>query len=423
MFARIRRLLSQFFSKSRTVNNEPLNKVSLIVIILIDIFILVNVFSGLDDISRWHISPAAAYPCYSDWKTFQAQTDQTQTAGNRDYNVLRSSLMDSALINSADTQFSLQKNYQLSEVGHLGKVSATCLQYATYKDKINNSENRAILTTIDQKNTSIDGLAQRNRAIQAQYDSTLLEKIAGQPREQSINLVGAEKAKQEIDNNNLKITALKKDISILKKQLLQKPESSNFLRFLQDKGGFNEVEKGYKKASFWYPSIQFAFQALFLLPLILSALFIHRFAQRQGYGLAALMSWHLLVIFCIPLLFKVLEFLQVGILFQFIADIVRALFGGLLFLVSYLYILLIPLFGFGIIKFFQKFVFNAKLQAANRVQKSRCLRCAKKIRPQDPYCPHCGYDQYIECPNCHEFTYKHLPHCKHCGHIQDLESV
>lgn len=413
MFARIRRLLNQFFSKSRTVNNEPLNKVSLIVIILIDLFILVNVFTGLDDISRWHISPSQAYPCYSDWKNYQTQTD-----GNRDYNALRSSLNY-----SANSRFDLQSNYKLAEVGHLGKVSATCLQYASYKDKINTPENQTILKTIDQKNTSIDGLAQKNRAIQTQYDSTLLEKIAGQPRGQSINLVGAEKAKQEIDNNNLKIAALKKDVSVLKNQLLKKPGSTSFIRFLQDKEQFNEIEKGYEQASFWYPSIQLVFQTLFLLPLIWGALFIHRLAQRKGYGLAALISWHLLVIFCIPLIFKIFEFLQVGVLFQLIAEIISALFGGLLFLVSYLYILIIPLLGFGIIKFFQKFVFNAKLQAASRVQKTQCVRCAKKIRPQDSYCPHCGYYQYVECSNCHEFTYKHLPHCKHCGQVQDLETV
>ncbi|OUL24651.1 hypothetical protein BV375_23765 [Nostoc sp. 106C] len=56
MLARIRRLWNQFFSKTRKINNEPLNTVSLIVIILIDIFILINVFTGLDDISRWHIA-------------------------------------------------------------------------------------------------------------------------------------------------------------------------------------------------------------------------------------------------------------------------------------------------------------------------------------------------------------------------------
>ncbi|MBM0741072.1 hypothetical protein JOY44_05480, partial [Phormidium sp. CLA17] len=243
------------------------------------------------------------------------------------------------------------------------------------------------------------------------------------PRGQSINLVGAEKAKQEIDNNNLKIAALKKDVSVLKNQLLKKPGSTSFIRFLQDKEQFNEIEKGYEQASFWYPSIQLVFQTLFLLPLIWGALFIHRLAQRKGYGLAALISWHLLVIFCIPLIFKIFEFLQVGVLFQLIAEIISALFGGLLFLVSYLYILIIPLLGFGIIKFFQKFVFNAKLQAASRVQKTQCVRCAKKIRPQDSYCPHCGYYQYVECSNCHEFTYKHLPHCKHCGQVQDLETV
>jgi hypothetical protein len=50
MFTRIRRLSNQFFNNSRTVNNEPLNKVSLIVIILVDIFILINVFTGLNNI-------------------------------------------------------------------------------------------------------------------------------------------------------------------------------------------------------------------------------------------------------------------------------------------------------------------------------------------------------------------------------------
>ena len=137
-------------------------------------------------------------------------------------------------------------------------------------------------------------------------------------------------------------------------------------------------------------------------------------------GLIALISWHLLVIFFIPLIFKVFEFLQVGALFEFLISIISALFGGLLFLINYVYILIIPLVGFGIIKFFQKFAFNPKNQAATRVQKSECLRCARKIRHHDSHCPHCGYSQYAECPNCHDLTYKNLPYCKQCGHSQNL---
>ncbi|MEH1926001.1 hypothetical protein [Nostoc sp.] len=413
MFARIRRLLSQFFSKSRTINNEPLNKVSLIVIILIDIFILINVFTGLDDISRWYISPNKAYPCYSEWQDYR-----TKTTKDKDYEIVRLSLPS-----DTNNQLSFQRNYQQAEAGHLGKVSKTCLQYADYKDKINNPEKQQIIKTIDQKQAKISRLEQDDRTIKAQYDSTLLEKIAGQDRQQSINQVSAEKAKQALEQNNRQISTLKQENSTLKNELLTKPESISFIAFIKDDNQFREVEKGYKKASFWYPSIQLAFQSFFLIPLILIALSVHKFAQGRGYGLISLISWHLLVIFFIPLIVKIFEFLQIGVIFKFFFDIISAIFGGLLFLISYIYILLIPIIGFGIIQFFQKFVFNAKVQAASRIQKSHCVNCAKKIRDIDTYCPHCGYNQYIECQNCHNLTYKHLSYCKHCGTSQDSSNL
>ncbi|HYX13629.1 MAG TPA: hypothetical protein VE944_04530 [Nostoc sp.] len=409
MFARIRRILSQFFSNSKTINNEPLNKVSLIVIILIDIFILINVFTGLDDISRWHISPTEAYPCYSEWQNYRAKTTQ-----DKDYEIVKLSLPD-----NLNNQLNFQQNYQQAEAGHLGKVSKTCLQYADYKDKINNPQKQQIIRSIDQKQAKISSLEQANRTIKAQYDSTLLEKIAGQGREQSINQVSAEKAKQTLEQNNRQISTLKQENSTLKNELLAKQESISFIAFLKDDNQFREVDKGYQQASFWYPSIQLAFQSLFLLPLILIALSVHKFAQRRGFGLISLISWHLLVIFFIPLIVKIFEFLQIGAIFKFLFDIISAVFGGLLFLINYAYILLIPIIGFGIIQFFQKVVFNVKVQAASRVQKSRCVNCAKKIRQLDTYCPHCGYYQDIECQNCHNLTYKHLPYCKHCGASQN----
>ena len=409
MFARVRRLLNRFFNRSRTINNEPLNKVSLIVLILVDLFILFNVFSGLNDISGWHLAPAQAYPCYSDWKNYQ-----TETKKDKEYDVINNAFT------SSPNPSSFRQSYQQAEVGHLGNVSETCLKYADYQDKIKTSENQKMVNLIDQKENKVSSIESNNRKIRAQYDSTLLEKLAGQAPGQSINQVAAEKAKQELDQNNRTISTLKTEISALKTQLIAKPESASFIAFLNDRQSFGDVEKGYQQASFWYPSLQFAFQALFLLPLIAVAWFVYRFAHRKGYGLIALISWHLLVIFFIPLIFKVFEFLQVGALFEFLFSIISTLFGGLLFLINYVYILLIPLVGFGIIKFFQKFAFNPKNQAATRVQKSECLQCARKIRQQDSHCPHCGYAQYAECLNCHDLTYKNLPYCKQCGQSQNL---
>jgi hypothetical protein len=118
MLAQIRRLVNQIFRKSRTINNEPLNKVSLIVIILIDIFILINVFAGLDDISRWYISPSQAYPCYSEWESYRTQTTQ-----DKDYEIVKASFPS-----GTNNQPSFQQTYQQTEEGHLGKVSKTCLK-------------------------------------------------------------------------------------------------------------------------------------------------------------------------------------------------------------------------------------------------------------------------------------------------------
>lgn len=406
MFSSLNRLLRRFFRQSRTINNEPLNKVSLIVIILIDVFILINVFIGLNDISSWYLSPSATYPCYAEWNAYRNQNTET-----KDFDIIRK---------AAETNpFSWQEQYQQAAIDRLGEVNNLCLQYANDKDKIQNPDNASILEQLIQNQDAINTLESTNQTIREQYDSTLLEELADQPRDQSINLVDAARAKATLAQNNAEINNLKAESAEMKDALVSKPESVAFLKLLQQESTFNSVEQGYDNAVFWYPSIQLIFQGVFLAPLILVALTGYILAQKHGYGLIALISWHLLIIFFIPLAIKVFEFLQVGILFNFIFNIVSTLFGQLLFLVSYIYILLIPALGFAGIKFFQRFVFNPKLQAASRVQKSRCINCAKKLNPLESHCPHCGYYQYRECQHCHELTYKYLPYCKHCGTAQE----
>lgn len=406
MFRKIRSFIDLFFSKSRNINNEPVNKVSLTVIIIIDLFILINVFSGLDSISRWYLSPSQAYPCYDQWQSYQ-----------QDKNSDRDFLIVSDALNRVPN---IPENYDQSPEGQIGKVSPICVNFASLKNNINQPNNKLIFTTIEDKQKQVTSLEEKNRIIRTQYDSTLLEKIAGQPSNLSINEVEAQKAKQELDKNNLNITNLKVEIKELKQQLLATPETVEFLSLLNSEIKFNEVKQGHEKALFWYPSVQIIFQLIFLLPLIFISLFVHKLSIEKGYGLISLMSWHLLVIFFIPLLIKIFEFLQVGVIFEFLFDIITIIFGGLVFLINYLYIFLIPAIGFGIIKFFQQIVFNPKTQASKRVEKSRCLNCGKKIHNDHSHCPHCGYAQYVECPHCHNLTYKFMPYCYHCGTPQNI---
>jgi predicted RNA-binding Zn-ribbon protein involved in translation (DUF1610 family) len=406
MFSRTFRGLNQFFQQTRTINNEPLNGVSLIVIILIDIFILINVFSGLDNISRWYISPDQASPCYSEWQEYRKQNSK-----DKDYAIIRRAFPE-----STDPKTNFRQVYVRETVDHLGTISEICLKYADAKDKIDTADNQKVIKTIDQKQNKISTLEQANRNIRAQYDSTLLEKIAGQKGEKSINAVNSGKAKETSERNNREIGTLSNELVTLKNALINKPESEEFLAILKNDNQFSELEKDYKQASFWYPSIRLGFQSLFLLPLLFVAFSLYKFAQRKNYGLVALICLHLLIIFFIPLILKIFEFLRIGAIFEVVFVLVRTLFGGLLFFINYLYIVLIPLVGFGIIKFVQTVILNPKIQAANRVQASRCISCAKKIGQQDAHCPHCGFYQYMECQNCHQLTYKNLSYCKQCGH-------
>ncbi|MEO1394891.1 MAG: hypothetical protein AAFV90_18455 [Cyanobacteria bacterium J06634_5] len=414
MFSRFRRSISRFFNKSRKINHEPINKASLIVLIIVDLFILANVFAGLDDISRWPISPRQAYPCHSEWQRYR----QNELA-DKDYTLIAGAVRPADIWQ--EQQYLENQNYADGARGHLGQVSDVCLQYGGLRDGLSTQENNAIAQRINDAQAEINSFRNSNATIRQQYDSTLLEEIAGQPREQSINAVEAAAAKREIEQNDRAIAQREDTLEGLKDSLLKAPESQAFLDFLADNAAFSSVDSGYNKARFWYPSIQLLFQGLFLLPLIAIASTLHRFAQRKNYGYIALISWHLLAIFTIPLIWKVFEFLQIGFIFSWLADVIQALFGGLRFLLNYLQILIIPVIGFGIIKFFQKVVFNTRLQAANRVQNRKCVSCGKKIRKYDVHCPHCSYRQYQECNHCHNLTYRHLPYCKHCGESQLLE--
>ncbi len=434
MWRSVNQFFNQVFRKTRTVNNAPLNRVSLIVIVLVDLFIIGNVFSGLDAISNWHLSPSEIAPCRTEWITYREdkKSDKDYQAIQRAWTTLENSRYaipsrsrepvapsysspDSPSLAGSTPPTSVANQYRNSQLDRLGTVSTICMESAALQDSLNSKEIQPLKTRINVSETKISQLKESNQTIKAQYDSTLLEKIAGQNPANSINNVKAEQAKVKLAENDRQISELNSKLKADRAELVAQPTSQAYLTRLQDNGKFEQLDQAYKSANFWYPSIRLGLQGLFLLPLMAIALGIHNLALAKGYGLIALMAWHLLCIFFIPLIFKIFEFLQFGFLFQAIFDFVTRIVGNLVFLLNYISILSIPVMGFGIIKLVQSVILNPKSQAIRRVQKNQCLNCAKTLQPGDTHCPHCGYHQQVECPSCHGMTYKHMAHCRHCG--------
>jgi hypothetical protein len=397
------RWLKHFFRniirKSTYVRQEPLNKVSIVVLIMIDIFVLINVFQGVYSISNFPLSPSERYPCYTNYQNYHSNTDQ-----RKDLILVEERLGDYP-----------PKIFEVNKEGRLGKVSNSCDRLKELEAKVKNPatvalENQA--TTFREKisrlNTDIDTYTK-------QYDSTLLEKIAGQNPNQSINKTTADKAKADIAKAQAEIKKTNELLQAKETELLQQSDVLAYLKEVGNISTYEEIKKDYESAEFWYPNKQFGLQALFLLPLIILGYFWHTNSVNHRRGTQALLSWHLLLIFCIPLLVKILEFLQFSNLVSIIIDIIVAIFGGIAFLASYVLILIIPLVGFGLIKFLQRFIFNPKIQAKGRIQKSRCIQCNSRLRLGDEFCSFCGFEQFEACSNCQARAYKYTEFCHSCG--------
>jgi hypothetical protein len=405
MFSFIKRLFRQLIRRSTYIHHESINISSIIILVLVDIFVLFNVFSGLDNIAQWPLSPQEEFPCFSVYDRYQ----NSKQKGNPDFNAVTIE----SIIDVSDKFSSPLDSKRLSR---LGKVSSLCSNIGRLNTEINTAGNIKLKTDINQDRIIISKLNQDTETLRRQYDSTLLEKIAGQPSQNSINQSSADQIKSKIDANSAKILAQNKLILEKQIQLVQNPSSQEYLNRLNNTSDYKKLQSSYKSAQFWFPNKQLFWQTAFLLPLIAFAYFVNLFAAKKNKGVIALISWHLLVIFCIPLLIKFFEFIQFGNLLGIVVEGLTALLGGLLFITSYLLILIIPLAGFGLIKALQKFVFNPKVQARNRIQNARCINCNFKLVTGDEFCPSCGFSQFVDCPSCHQKTYKFISFCKHCGH-------
>ncbi|MEB3224246.1 MAG: zinc ribbon domain-containing protein [Synechococcus sp.] len=396
----LKRFFRNLVRKSTHVRQEPLNKVSLVILVLIDIFVLINVFQGIDSVGNWPLSPQEVYPCHRVYQSYQ-----TNNAPDRDF----------VWVTEMLGEYAPQEIQPVPTESRLGKISSQCDRLRELTPKVKNPETLALSKEIQGLQTQIAAVDQRIATYREQYDSTLLEKIADQDVSQSINASTAAQTKADIATAEAERQGLTKVLDTKKSELLNHPDVTIYLTAVGDRQFFTDFDQGFKRAQFWYPNLQFFLQTLFLLPLIVIAYFWHHQATGRNWGTQSLLSWHLLLIFLIPLLIKILQFIQFGNLVAIVFDFLVAIFGGLVFISSYLLILIIPLLGFGLIKFLQRFIFNAKVQAKNRIQKQRCIQCSCHLRLEDQFCPFCGFEKYIHCPQCETQTYKYTEFCRHCG--------
>ena len=387
----------------RINNEEPLSKLSLIVIIALDLFILFVVFRGLDDHTRQLTSPAdyLPYDCREmlvreNW-TDADKIEKLQQLTLSDYNNISYGY---------DSPFEHTKMERMHPDCRLFFEKINAIAH----DKEILEWFKARQRLVARKNQFTAGFEQSKGV----YDTSLLEDIAepgsGQNKLPSIAQSLKDKARQ--------IDTFDAQISDLEARINNHAKVRDLWAYVSegDPARRDRLVEDIKRWEFRYPFKELFWQMLFLLPLFIVFYLWSARSVKKDNRLQVLISSHLLVIVSIPIFMKILDVVLTLIPRHFFKKFF-ALLTALRIIAIWHYLVIVVAIGAALLAIYiiQKKVFNKRRLELKRLTKGQCRRCGKKLPANAVACPFCGMDQMVNCPACDHPTYAAGEYCVACG--------
>ncbi len=387
----------------RINEREPLSKLSLLIIIALDIFILIILFQGLSSHTKQLTSPYE----YVQGDCRQIFIDDTWSESNRIDQLQRIVLTDynNYLYRSSGNSFSDDE---------LNKMHPICKKIFIMIKGI--AENKELLGLFKRRQKLVndrDDLTRAFKQTKDVYDTSVLEKIAQEEKDIRLHTIKSSVKKKENNLEQISISISEIDEKINTHPLVLE------LWALSNKGP-NEYRgilvKELNKFEFWYPLKELAWQLLFMLPLFIIFYLWHSKSISKNNSLQVFVSSHLLVIASIPVLIKIIDVVLELIPQHFFKKLFKLLeLFHLIAIWHYLVIMLSILLAFLFIYIIQKKLFNEQRLRKQRLSKGQCYLCAKKLSYNVHICPFCGTNQYKSCSSCNKGTFVCGDYCIHCG--------
>jgi hypothetical protein len=407
----MKKLFSYFFTaKDRLTKmgeKQPLSFLSLGLIIALDIFVLVNIFQGLHfQISQLKKpTDVIPYECSSLTSTkttipdYERKTVFSALSSYSDYYQERSYKYSANYINEKKKNEIDEKCREIFDAGNTLRADN---QIKEWNQKIKDLD-----YSIRQKTSTIS-------TRQRDYDTMLLERIAGQQEEESIIEGRAQEVREEVDALDEEIRALQKEKVDYVKRILSSSDSQAFLQTIKENR--NEINDRLSWLKFWYPLKRTAFQFVFLIPLLVVFFWLYKRSVKKENDVLVLVFAHLLVVVSIPIVLELFRFLLEVIPFHFLADLLEVLEAlDLIIIWNYLLIIIGILVAIGLIYFVQKKLDFRHRIYLKRIGKGQCCFCgAKRVNKAD-YCYKCGQQNMVECQKCHQKTLGKGKYCVACG--------
>jgi hypothetical protein len=297
---------------------------------------------------------------------------------------------------------------------------------AQVRDKLRSYANATALATLYQ---DFDNRRRKQLSINSEiielkssYDSALLEKVAGQRREDSILPAEATKIKSIIASKTTESELLEKKLADIRRTIENHPLIQDYVAFVNAQpyaAEFAKARAEYNHLSFWYPIKTFLAELFFLLPLLLLAIVWSLRAMKVQSHTQTLISSHLILVCAIPIFARMVDFVYDLLPHRLLENLIASLEElNLGFLWNYVAIL----GGIGaavlVIVIAQRTFFSPTRQRSARLRKTLCLECGEKLHSADQaWCEFCGTNQMGRCEHCAKPHRLLAFHCEHCGSV------
>ncbi|OGI37398.1 MAG: hypothetical protein A2V91_04065 [Candidatus Muproteobacteria bacterium RBG_16_64_10] len=399
MFSSVREKARKFQHLLTRLDNQPLGKAALVVVLFLDVFILVSIFNGLAQHTGQLTAPNQHIPPLCRAIVIDADWNNTNRLGHLARLVSRH-----------------HGNYYVpDERGDKKLQHAVCVPiiraFKVIRDDEGLARNLGESLKLRQEIHDLRGELERMKGA---YDTALLETIARQ-RQGQANVAALRKetadktgAMNELARKQrLLETSIEQDSRVRELFALAAGVSGPDRKILRDE---------LRRLNFWYPVKRLGMEMLFLLPLFLVFYLWNSKSITGNRPFQALVSSHLLVVVLIPVFFKLVELVYDVLprkLLKHVIDILESL--KLVAVWHYLLIGVAILTALAMIVLFQKKLFSREKLMQRRIAKSQCHDCGLHLPPDSRYCPGCGAGQYRVCGHCHEPTLVHGKYCLACG--------
>jgi len=399
MFGTLGERVQRFQQRLTRLDNQPISRASLVIILFLDFFILESIFIGVWEHTAQLTAPDEHIPALCRDIVLDEEWNPT--------NQLEQLARTVSAFRTSHTR--------PDERAERKPLHAQCAPligaYRTIRDDPGLSRQLGDLVTLEKE---LGDLRSELARLKGTYDTALLEDIAGKEKEEA-RVAALRQALAEK-------TAAMEELVGRKSRLTEAIEQNERVRTLYvhvagvTEGERTALREDLRRLNFWFPVRQFGMDMLFLLPLFLVLYAWNARSIARNRPFQTLVSSHLLVVALIPAFFKLVELAYEILPWKLLRQVVELLESiKLVAIWHYLVIAAAVLAALALIVLFQRKLFSHEKLMQRRIARGQCQDCGLNLPAGSRYCTACGADQYRRCASCNELTHVHGKHCQACG--------